>query len=526
MTTTQDTYAPDFLAGDEFTIPTFRLLQQDGTLFEGAEPPELDRDKARRIYRAMVFTRVLDERMMAAQRQGRLSFYMQCTGEEAAVIGAAAALDDADMIMAQYREQGALAYRGFTFDEFMNQLFGNELDYGKGRQMPIHYGSRKLHYLTISSPLATQIPQATGYAYGQKLAGDGHCTTVFFGEGAASEGDFHAALNMAAVHKVPVIFFCRNNGYAISTPAVEQFAADGVAPRAFGYRIHVIRVDGNDILAVYQATSEARRIAVEHNQPVLIEAMTYRMGPHSTADDRSRYQPEAQIEEWSLRDPIERYRRFLDEEGVADRSFYEDVDEVYTQPVYWPGTLATNPFHSDPMSRADVTQRRDQIAVFSEVSYDLTDKLTATVGGRYFSYDKRETFLREGLRFNVPFGTYSTINYASDFSQYVKTFKQWKFTNVDVEAVSVEATDFVYADPPYDVEFTTYSAGGFSWEDQRRTAELLAKHPGPVVISNQATPRIVELYQDLGFELSYLDGPRRISCTGDRTAAREVLAIK
>ncbi|HEY0727157.1 MAG TPA: Dam family site-specific DNA-(adenine-N6)-methyltransferase [Pyrinomonadaceae bacterium] len=128
--------------------------------------------------------------------------------------------------------------------------------------------------------------------------------------------------------------------------------------------------------------------------------------------------------------------------------------------------------------------------------------------------------------FNVPFGTYTRINYATDFGEYAEAFKQWEFTNVDVEAVGIEATDFIYADPPYDTEFTTYSPGGFSWDDQRRAAELLAKHPGPVVISNQATPRIVELYEGLGFELSYLAGPRRISCTGDRTAAREVLAIK
>jgi DNA adenine methylase len=132
----------------------------------------------------------------------------------------------------------------------------------------------------------------------------------------------------------------------------------------------------------------------------------------------------------------------------------------------------------------------------------------------------------KGGEFNVPFGTYTTINYATDLGEYAEAFKQWEFTSLDVEAVGIEATDFIYADPPYDAEFTTYSPGGFSWEDQKRTAELLAKHPGPVVISNQATERIVELYEGLGFELSYLAGPRRISCTGDRTAAREVLAIK
>ena len=323
---TQYVHQPAFMTGDEFSIETFSLLNPDGELYPGGEEPALTRDHARRLYQAMLATRILDERMMAAQRQGRLSFYMQCTGEEAAVVGAAAALDDADMIMAQYREQGALMYRGFSIDEFMNQLFGNELDYGKGRQMPIHYGSRKLHYMTISSPLATQIPQATGYAYGQKLAGEGHCTLTFFGEGAASEGDFHAALNMAAVHQVPVIFFCRNNGYAISTPSTEQFAADGIAPRAFGYHMHVIRVDGNDALAVYEATRQARKIAVEQNQPVLIEAMSYRLAAHSSSDDPSGYRAKSEEEAWRAKDPLLRMQRWL-----AKKGWWSDEEEAAQQ---------------------------------------------------------------------------------------------------------------------------------------------------------------------------------------------------
>src|SRR6185369_10769808 len=134
-------------------------------------------------------------------------------------------------------------------------------------------------------------------------------------------------------------------------------------------------------------------------------------------------------------------------------------------------------------------------------------------------------FNRSG-EFNVPFGTYKTINYLQDFLSFKALFSSWSFGNSDFASLSLEPEDFVYADPPYDVEFTTYSAGGFSWEDQVRTAEWLAAHPGSVVISNQATPRIIELYEGLGFELRYLDGPRRISCTGDRTAAREVLAVK
>ncbi|HKG98650.1 MAG TPA: Dam family site-specific DNA-(adenine-N6)-methyltransferase [Pyrinomonadaceae bacterium] len=152
-------------------------------------------------------------------------------------------------------------------------------------------------------------------------------------------------------------------------------------------------------------------------------------------------------------------------------------------------------------------------------------------GAQLFYYLNRTCFnglcrFNKGGDFNVPFGTYKAINYATDFSQYATLFRQWEFSNEDVARLELRPEDFVYADPPYDVEFTTYSSGGFSWDDQVRTAKLLAGHPGPVAISNQATARIIELYQDFGFRLTYLDGPRRISCTGDRTAAREVLAIK
>ena len=152
-------------------------------------------------------------------------------------------------------------------------------------------------------------------------------------------------------------------------------------------------------------------------------------------------------------------------------------------------------------------------------------------GAQLFYYLNRTCFnglcrFNKSGDFNVPFGTYNAINYAADFTDYVPLFRQWQFSNVDIEALKFESGDFVYADPPYDVEFTTYSAGGFSWDDQVRTAKLLARHDGPVVISNQATPRIIDLYERLGFELTYLEGPRRISCTGDRTAAREVLAVK
>ena len=202
-----ETHQLAFITSDNLRIPTLKILQADGVEFEDAMAVHLNKDTALRSFKTMQYIRILDDRMVAAQRQGRLSFYITCTGEEAAVVGSAAALKPTDMIMGQYREQAALRYRGFTTEQFMGQLLGNEMDLGKGRQMPVHYGSKELHYMTISSPLATQIPQAAGYAYGQKLAGKGECTLCYFGEGAASEGDFHAGLNMAAVQKSSC-YFC------------------------------------------------------------------------------------------------------------------------------------------------------------------------------------------------------------------------------------------------------------------------------------------------------------------------------
>jgi len=317
-------HTAEFTSGHALQIPTLRILNDDGTIYEGATAPELSKELALKMYNTMTFIRVLDERMLAAQRQGRISFYMQCLGEEAATIGSAAALDDADMIMAQYREQGALRYRGFTLEQFMNQLFSNEKDLGKGRQMPVHYGSKDIHYMTISSPLATQIPQAAGYAYAQKLRGLKNVTICYFGEGAASEGDFHAGLNMAAVHKAPVLFFCRNNGYAISTPANEQFKGDGIACRGVGYGMKSIRVDGADILAVYQATKMARDYALETNEPVLIESMAYRLGAHSSSDDPTGYRSKEEEEKWRKVDPVARFRAYLVAKGWLD----EDADKA------------------------------------------------------------------------------------------------------------------------------------------------------------------------------------------------------
>jgi 2-oxoisovalerate dehydrogenase E1 component alpha subunit len=316
-------------------IPMLQLLQADGCLHDKVDIPEIDQQLALKILETMQYVRLLDERMVAAQRQGRISFYLACTGEEASTVASAAALKPQDMIMSQYREQGALAYRGFSSKEFMDQMFSNQEEYNKGRQMPIHYGSKDLNFMTISSPLGTQIPQASGYAYGQKMAGKDAVTICYFGEGAASEGDFHAGLNLAAVLDCPAIFFCRNNGYAISTPSEEQFAGDGIASRGIGYGVRTIRVDGNDVIAVYAATQKAREIALEYNCPVLIEAMTYRLAAHSTSDDPTGYRSKDEEQRWRLKDPVLRFKTWIQSKDwlneEQNRAFMEQTRQELLQ---------------------------------------------------------------------------------------------------------------------------------------------------------------------------------------------------
>lgn len=279
---------------------------------DGAVQPAIDGDTLVQMYETMIRLNTMDNIFYDMQRQGRISFYMTAYGEEAIHIGSAAALSNHDMVMAQYREQGILMWRGFSLEQFADQCFSNEHDNGKGRQMPVHYGSELLNYHTVSSPLATQIPHASGTAYGFKLNNDDRIVCCYFGEGAASEGDFHAALNFAATRDCPVLFFCRNNGFAISTPVADQFRGDGIASRGSGYGIATIRVDGNDLLAVYDATQKAREYIRTNGRPVLLEAMSYRQGHHSTSDDSTRYREVAEIKKWkSESDPIERVKKFL-----------------------------------------------------------------------------------------------------------------------------------------------------------------------------------------------------------------------
>lgn len=281
-------------------------------------------DLALKMYHNMIEISIMDTIMFDAQRQGRISFYITCHGEEGISVGSASVLEKEDVIFSQYRESGVLKQRGFSIEEFMSQLFANRKDSGRGRNMPVHYGSRALNIHTISSPLATQIPHAAGAAYALKMQRlidpniPPRVVVCYFGEGAASEGDFHAALNIAATRSCPVLFICRNNGYAISTPTLEQYRGDGIASRGISYGIETIRVDGNDVVAVREVTARARNLALKDNcRPILIEAMSYRVSHHSTSDDSFAYRARVEVEDWKLRDnPITRLRKYLEKRGI------------------------------------------------------------------------------------------------------------------------------------------------------------------------------------------------------------------
>lgn len=313
---------PDLYDG----IPIYRVADRKGIILDASQDPQLDEATVLKIYQKMTLLNTMDRILYESQRQGRISFYMTNYGEEGTHVGSAAALDDRDLVFGQYREAGVLMWRGFTLSQFMNQCYGNCEDNGKGKQMPVHYGSLEHNFVTISSPLATQMPQASGAAYALKRAQTDLCVVCYFGEGAASEGDAHAAFNFAATLDCPIIFFCRNNGYAISTPTHEQYRGDGIAARGPAYGIPSIRVDGNDVLAVYNVTKAARKMCIEESRPVLIEAMTYRIGHHSTSDDSTAYRSVDEVRYWDEKDhPITRLRHYMVNKGWWD----EDKEKTW-----------------------------------------------------------------------------------------------------------------------------------------------------------------------------------------------------
>lgn len=288
-----------------------QVIRDDGSLDPNLDPG-LSIDEVVALYKAMVRTRVVDDRLNRIQRQGRIAFHVSSLGEEAAIVGSAAALREQDWIVPCYREVGALLWRGYSLQRYVDHMYGNAGDPARGRQMPEHTFSREHRYLSVSAPIGTQIPHAVGVAMAAKKRGLDECVGVFFGDGATSSNDFHAAMNFAGVYRAPVLFLCRNNGYAISLPTAQQTAVRTLAEKAAGYRIPASRVDGNDVLAVWRAVRDGVQRASEGGGPTFVELMTYRLGGHSTSDDPRIYRDEVEVDAWRRADPLLRLRSHLE----------------------------------------------------------------------------------------------------------------------------------------------------------------------------------------------------------------------
>jgi 2-oxoisovalerate dehydrogenase E1 component alpha subunit len=291
-------------------------------------------ERALAIYEVMRLARAVDERMWLINRQGRAPFVISCQGQEGAQVGSAMALRAGyDWVAPYYRDAGVVLALGMTARDQMLSFFAKREDPSSaGRQMPGHFGSKRLHILSGGSPVATQLLHAAGIALASRIRKEDAVTITYFGEGASSEGDCHEAMNFAGIHKLGVIFVCENNGYAISVPQSKQMAIQDVADRAAGYGFPGVVVDGNDVLAVYQASRDAVARARSGEGPTLIEAKTYRFTPHSSDDDDRRYRQAEEVAVWRQKDPIPRYQRYLREVGVlTDQVESEITDRITAQ---------------------------------------------------------------------------------------------------------------------------------------------------------------------------------------------------
>ena len=338
-----------------------RVLDEAGTA-TGPWNPKLDPAVLRKGLRAMLLTRVFDDRMFSAQRQGKTPFYMKSTGEEACAVAQALALNNDDMCFASYRQQGLLIARDWPIFDLMCQIYSNGLDRLKGRQLPVLYSVREAGFFSLSGNLGTQYPQAVGWAMASAYNRDSKIATAWIGEGASAEGDFHQALTFAAVYHAPVILNLVNNQWAISS---SQGVAGGeeatFASRAVGFGFPGIRVDGNDFLAVYAVSRWAAERARNNHGPTLIEHFTYRVAAHSTSDDPSRYRPSDESQHWPLGDPISRLKTHLIHIGewdearhlalIAELEAMVDADNKKAQQL---GTHGRGPYHDPSTMFEDV----------------------------------------------------------------------------------------------------------------------------------------------------------------------------
>ncbi len=305
-----------------------QILDSSGKVNSELEP-DIPEKELVKMLQYMILVRLLDEKGMRLQRQGRISFSIPSTGQEATQIGAVAALNPEDWIFPAYREPGMAFYRGLPLFDLINHWFVNEEDPQKGRRLPGLFGSKEHRYVNPSAPIGTQIIQAAGAGFANKFLSEKAVNIVFFGDGATSSSDFHAGMNFGAVFKTPTIFFCQNNQWAISVPLSKQTGASSLVDKALGYGIPGIRIDGNDILAVYTAVKDAVKQARMGNGPTFIEAVTYRAGPHTSSDDPTRYRPKKELATWQKLDPIKRFENYLLKKGIISDNRVEEIRSSY-----------------------------------------------------------------------------------------------------------------------------------------------------------------------------------------------------
>ena len=354
-------------------VPMLRILDADGVA-DPALDPQLPATDLIAMYRAMTMSRCLDVRMLSLQRQGRIGFYGTGTGEEAASVGSIYASRPSDWIFPALRQGSALLMRGFPLSQFLAQLLGNSHDVLNGHQMPCHFADRGVNVVAWSSVIATQLPHAVGAAWAARYLGDDMVALGYIGDGGTSEGDFHAALNFAAVWKAPVVFVCQNNQWAISVPVATQTVSQSIAIKALAYGIPGVQVDGNDVLAVYRATHEAITRARSGGGPTFIEAVTFRMGGHSSSDDPTRYREAETVEYWAQRDPIARFRTYLEREGHWDAAAEDDLQKEHDDAV------------TDAIRAAEAAPPPEPESVFShvygEMPWNLAEQRAQVLGER------------------------------------------------------------------------------------------------------------------------------------------------
>ena len=292
-----------------------QILQPDGTVAKGKDP-NLPTATLLYLYEQMVQVREFDRRMLMLQRQGRIGFYGPILGQEASTVGSTAAMEKHDWVFPALREGAAAMMRGLSLTEAINQLIGNGSDRCKGRQMPCHYTVKEGNYYGMSSVIGTQISHAVGAAMAARLRGDDVVVLGHMGDGATSANDFHCGMNFAAVYRSPCVLFCQNNQWAISVPCSKQSVSATIAQKGAAYGMPFVRVDGNDVLAVYSVTKAAVERARKGDGPTFIEAVTYRRLGHSSSDDPTKYRDEAEVKLWEQRDPVDRFRAYLTKRGM------------------------------------------------------------------------------------------------------------------------------------------------------------------------------------------------------------------